>query len=149
MVDLDAALADVAALVATSMRQKGVTLRHTRTAAPVRVPGDAPSLGRALGQLLTSLRTVAAPGATLAVTTTDGGPPVLSFSLDRASANEDDWRAAGLAFWVARRVLEEHGATLEEPDPTVRGAGPGPLGWSVRFGAAPSFPGNQPAVEPP
>ena len=59
---------------------------------------------------------MAAPGATLTVRAEPvQGAVELTCSLDRATASWDDWRAAGLSFWVARQVFAEHDATLEMP----------------------------------
>lgn len=115
VVDVDAVLRDVLALAASALRQRGVDVAIV-PASPLLIRGDATQLGRALGQLLTSLRSVAAPGATLEITTATGAAEVeLRFGLTHTVPTSDDWRAAGMGFWVARQVFQDHGATLDEP----------------------------------
>jgi two-component system NtrC family sensor kinase len=116
VVDLGAVVRDVLALVGGPLRQRGVAVDLSTTDAPMLMRGDASQLGRALGQLLTSLRAVAEPGSTLTIAGAVPGPELeLRFALARTVRDTDDWRAAGLGFWVARQVFQEHGATLEEP----------------------------------
>ncbi|MDP2306639.1 MAG: HAMP domain-containing protein [Pseudomonadota bacterium] len=116
VVDLGAVVRDVLALVGGHLRQRGVAVDLSTTDAPMLMRGDASQLGRALGQLLTSLRAVAEPGTTLTIEgALPGAELELRFGLARTVADTDDWRAAGLGFWVARQVFQEHGATLEEP----------------------------------
>lgn len=116
VVDLGVVLRDVFALVGGPLRQRGVAVDMSTTDAPMLMRGDASQLGRALGQLLTSLRAVAEPGTTLAIEGALPGAAVeLRFTLARTVRDTDDWRAAGLGFWVARQVFQEHGAILEEP----------------------------------
>jgi hypothetical protein len=43
------------------------------------------------------------------------------------TAETDDWRAAGMGFWVARQVFQEHHATLDEPV----GERGGPRAWRL------------------
>lgn len=121
-IDLDELLADVLALMAAHLRARGVAAR-AEGATGLRVVGDPVALGRALGQLLTSIRGVAAPGATLVLAPrAEGAGAALSLRLDRVSDSQDDWKAAALGFWVARQVLEEHRATLDEPTTPTPGA---------------------------
>jgi two-component system NtrC family sensor kinase len=47
-----------------------------------------------------------------------GGTPTLTFDTDQDIASEavrDDWRAAGMQLWYARRMLDAVGATVIEP----------------------------------
>ncbi len=114
VVDLDGILADVLALVGGSIRQRGVDVVH-QTTGGLKVRGDAVMLGRALGQVLTAIRGVAAAGATLVVSGERLEQAVeLRFTLSQTVSSQDDWRAAGMGFWVARQILKEHGATSEE-----------------------------------
>lgn len=114
VVDLDVVIADVLGLMRGPMESRGMTMDHQRAACWVR--GDAAQLGRAVGQLLTSIRTVAAPGAHLGVSTTVGPTETLvHFTLSQVVAGQDDWRAASFGFWVARQVFEDHATILEEP----------------------------------
>ncbi len=129
VVDLGDVVRDVLALVGGAFRQRGVAVELG--VEPVRLPirGDATQLGRALGQLLTSLRTVAPPGSTLRIHEEARDAEVeVRFELSPTAAATDDWRAAGLGFWVARQVLQEHDVTLEEPE----GERGGPRSWRLR-----------------
>jgi C4-dicarboxylate-specific signal transduction histidine kinase len=129
MVDLGEVVRDVLQLVGTPFRERGVAVAITLPDEPLLVRGDATQLGRALGQLLTSLRSVSAPGAALRIAGQRGETEVeLRFELGGTVADTDDWRAAGLGFWVARQVLQEHAATLEEPV----GERGGPRTWRLR-----------------
>ncbi len=116
VVDLAAIVRDVLTLVGGPLRQRGVAVELSTTDAPMPMRGDASQLGRALGQLLTSLRAVAEPGSTLTIEGSQSGKDVeICFALARTVRETDDWRAAGLGFWVARQVFQEHGAILDEP----------------------------------
>lgn len=114
VVDLDVVTADVLALMRGPFEARRLQVEHRRASAWV--AGDAAQLGRAVGQLLTSIRAVAAPGARLEVGVDRvGDEHRLSFALSDVVSSQDDWRAASFGFWVARQVLAEHRATLEEP----------------------------------
>ncbi|MDP2311400.1 MAG: HAMP domain-containing protein [Pseudomonadota bacterium] len=116
VVDLAAVVRDVLTLVGGPLRQRGVAVELSMIESPMAIRGDASQLGRALGQLLTSLRTVAEPGSTLTIEGAAPGAEIeLRFALAKTVGETDDWRAAGLGFWVARQVFQEHGAILEEP----------------------------------
>lgn len=120
VVDLHALVTDVLGLVGSTFRQRDVEIVR-RGEGPLRVHGDGVLLGRALGQVLTALRGVAAPGCTLVVQSTRLPEAVeLRFTLSDTVASQDDWRAAGMGLWVARQVLRDHGATAEE----IESAGP-------------------------
>ncbi len=114
VVDLDVVIADVLALMRGPLEGRGLVPDHARR--PCWVRGDAAQLGRAVGQLLTSMRTVAAPNARLEVRHVGtAAEQVVDFSVSAVVSNQDDWRAASFGFWVARQVFEDHGAILEEP----------------------------------
>jgi len=116
VVDLASVARDVLALVGGPLRQRGVIVQLTTSESAMPMRGNASQLGRALGQLLTSLRTVARPGSMLEITGGTGKDEVeLRFVLHQTVADTDDWRAASLGFWVARQVFQEHGAILDEP----------------------------------
>ncbi|MFZ5482163.1 MAG: HAMP domain-containing protein [Myxococcota bacterium] len=116
VVDLDGVLHDVLALVGGPFRDRGVNVEFVPAGEAMEVRGDPAQLGRALGQLLTSLRAVAAPGSTLRISGARAGRAVeYRFEAGGTTAEQDDWRAAGMGFWVARQVFQEHEATLEEP----------------------------------
>lgn len=115
-VDLGALLTDVAALAGSSFRQRDVAL--ILDLGPVaRTLGQPDELGRAFSGVLGALRTAAAPGATLRVsmpTPSDPATVELRFDLDRLHDNQDDWRAAALGLWAARRSLSADGWAIEE-----------------------------------
>lgn len=116
-VDLVALVADVVSLAGSSFRQRDVILAFEHPAEPVRVPAQPDELGRALSQVLGALRSAAAPGATLRVTMPrDPSAPAveLRFELDRPLESQDDWRAASVGLWAARRVLNADGWSVEE-----------------------------------
>lgn len=129
VVDLAAVVRDVLALVGGALRQRGVTVELGADGVRLPMRGDATQLGRALGQLVTSLRTVAAPGSSLRIHWEARASDLeVRFELAPTVAATDDWRAAGLGFWVARQVLQEHAATLEEPEGEPGGA----RAWRLR-----------------
>jgi signal transduction histidine kinase len=122
VVDLDALVAEVESLVAPSFRQRGVELRHDRSARPLPVHADRARLGRALAGLLTSLRALLPSGGVVHVRAEPGDGRVrLRFDLGApeggSGAARDDWLASGMSLWLSRRVLAEQGATLTEPVP--------------------------------
>lgn len=133
VVDLDAIIGDVVGWTRQSMEARGVRVEHRRAATPLRVRANPEALGRALGQLVGSMRTVAGPGARLEVAGRLVGRPgapaevVVDFDLSAVVSGQDDWRAAGFGFWVARQVIEQHAATFEESAGTGR--------WRIRFPA--------------
>jgi C4-dicarboxylate-specific signal transduction histidine kinase len=129
VVELGQVVRDVLDLVGGGLRQRGVTVDNAAEGAKLPIRGDANQLGRALGQLLTSLRAVAAPGGRLRIAPVSReGEVELRFEVAPTVASMDDWRAAGLGFWVARQILEEHAVTLEEPE----GEPGGPRAWRLR-----------------
>jgi two-component system NtrC family sensor kinase len=140
-VDLVLLVHDVVTLAGGTLRQRGVTV-ELDLGTPLPVRGDSSQLARALGQLLTSIRGIAGEGARLRISGTV--PPVrsvsdtqpragvgeveLHFALSATVPTRDDWRAAGLGFWVARQVLQEHSATLEDTE----GEPGGRREWTLR-----------------
>ncbi len=128
VVDLVSVVRDVLALVGTPFRERGITVSVGAAATPLNMRGDATQLGRAMGQLLTSLRAVAAPDSSLHITSRSSQTEVeLHFAVDRTVSDSDDWRAAALGFWVARQVFQDHAATLDEP----AGAPGEPRSWRL------------------
>lgn len=122
-VDVDALMDDVLALMAGAIRDRHIAVVHPPGVLTVR--GEQAALGRALGQLVAAVRTLAPEGATLAVRVVER---TLEVSLAPVATSQDDWRAASLGFWAARQVFEEHGALVEEPRPGAETAT-----WRVRF----------------
>jgi signal transduction histidine kinase len=113
--DLDAVLRDVLALVAGPIRQRGVLIVHEKPAEDLLILGEPQTLARALGQLLTSLRAVSREGATLTIAGSREGSSVrVRFGLSATALSPDDWRAAAMGFWVARRMFRDHAMSLSE-----------------------------------
>ncbi len=122
-VDVHLLLGDLLALLAGGMRERQITVHHRIGSLHVR--GEQSALGRALGQLVAAVRTLAAEGATLDIRS-EGRQLIVS--VQPVLASQDDWRAASLGFWAARKVFEEHGAIVEEPQERS-----GLVRWIVRF----------------
>ena len=127
-VDVHLLLDDVLALLAGAMRERQLTINHE--VGVLRVRGEQSALGRALGQFVAAVRTLAPEGATIDVRSQG---PNLVVTLEPVRTSHDDWRAAALGFWAARQVFEEHGAIVEEP-PEARERGRAAR-WLVRFPA--------------
>lgn len=127
-VDVHLLLADLLALLAGGLRERQITVHHEP--GTLHVKGEESALGRALGQLVAAVRTLASEGSTLDIRS-EGRQLIVTIQPVRAS--QDDWRAASLGFWAARQVFEEHGAIVEEPRERV-----GVVRWVVRF------PGGEP-----
>jgi len=125
VVDLRQLLSDVLTLVGGPFRQRGVALVHEEGTA-LQVRADPAELGRALTQLLTTVRGAAAGGSTLrvhGVRTEDEIRLVLELSEVAESGRSDDWMAAGFGFWAARRSVEDHGGHLVVPAELTQGEG--------------------------
>ncbi len=82
----------------------------------VRVSADEALLAEALAQLLRSVRAeVAAEGVVEAEVGCFEDWATLSLTIRGERLERgDDWLASGMGYWVARRVLGEHGGLLEE-----------------------------------
>jgi signal transduction histidine kinase len=121
--DPERVLTDVLAFAGAALRERGLRVercpvgtgldgvRSPRVWAPI---GRA-RLGRAFGQLLAAVRSVAAPGALRVESVVDGRVLRVHLVLEAARSGEDDWRACGLGLWVARAVFDGLGARLEGP----------------------------------
>ena len=123
VVDLGKLLSDVLALVGGPFRQRGVALVLEEGTA-LQVRADPSELGRALTQLLTTVRGAAAQGSTLRIygTRQDGEVRlVLDLSEVTETGRSDDWMAAGFGFWAARRSVEDHGGRLLVPSELTQG----------------------------
>ncbi len=125
--DLDDLMAEVVGLVRTAFRQRGVSIEHRRSIKPLPIRADRAMVGRALLQLLTSLRVLARDGGALKVQARASGNEIeLELEInpvkpEGADAGRDDWYASGMSLWVARRILAEHGGRLKEPGPDAQG----------------------------
>lgn len=122
-VDVHLLISDVLVLMAGAMRERQLTVTHTEGSLVVQ--GEQAALGRALGQLVTAVRTLAPEGGSIDVHSRGKN---LIVTLAPVRASQDDWRAASLGFWAARQVFEEQGAIVEEPV-----AGASQAVWTVRF----------------
>lgn len=118
LIDLDQCLTDVLELAAPALRQRSVTVERTPSPTPLKVRGNAAQLGRALGQMLTAMKSLAEPGTSIRIEgRVETSMAIMVFTVPRLVTNQDDWRAAGMGFWVARQVLGAHQFTLEESTP--------------------------------
>ncbi len=121
-VDLDHICGEVLVLVRPSFELREIELRHQRAEQQLPVRADPATLGRALAQLLTSMRALLGPGGVLTLRGRSGASEImLELRLSgmkpvKDEAGRDDWFASGVSLWVARRILAEHGGRLEEPD---------------------------------
>ena len=122
--DLDTTTAEVVVLVRPAFELRELELRHRRAEGPLPVRADGATLGRALAQLLTSLRALLAPGGVLSIHGSVRDQEIW-FELRlsgmkpaKDGTKRDDWFASGMSLWVARRILAEHGGRLMEPDGT-------------------------------
>lgn len=129
VVALSALVAEVLALVGPPLRQRGIHVTQAIDAT-IRVQGARPELGRALAQLLTSVRAAARGSGRLAIgASTKDARVTLSLGLTGPDLQlgGDDWRAAGLGLWAARRAIDGQGGHLVEPEAPQDGA----LIWRV------------------
>ena len=97
-------------------------------------------LGQAVAQLFTSICAVAPRGGSLHISGhRDKECVELGFVLEGPEIRfgSDDWKASGLGFWAARRVLASHSATLERvTEDVASGSVPHEARWRVRFEVA-------------
>jgi signal transduction histidine kinase len=130
VVNLQALLADVKALVGGPFRQRGVELKLYPPEAPLTVGLDPLQGARLFTQILHSLRAGLSAGTTLSVQVVrDGDLASVTFSSDRSVAatlsRADDQRAAGLGLWVARQLADRNGGSLDPVDDET--------GWLLRL----------------
>ncbi len=110
-------------LVHGAFRQRGVLLQWEAPAAPLWISVDPIGASRLIAQVLNALRAGLPDGARLEVTASrefDGERRwvVIAFAADRPVASgeaRDDWMAAGLGLWVARKLLDQLGGRLIQP----------------------------------
>lgn len=124
--DLVTAVTEALSLVEGAAKRRGVALVVEEALEPGEVVVEAHELRRALTQLLQAIVAGLPQGAELRVgVRRDGESLVVVLTPDRELTTRDDFRAAGLGLWVARRVLAERGGELVAP-----GASEG-LAWRV------------------
>lgn len=115
-----ALVTDVMALVKPGLDQRGLSV-SVEVAPGLHCGGDRAVLGRALAQILMGMRAAAPSGGAITVRSglpaPGGDGPVLELELraDRFAVGSDDWMAAGMGRWAARRALSELGGHVEEP----------------------------------
>lgn len=129
VVALSPLVAEVLALVGPPLRQRGIHVAQA-VDADLRVRGSRPELGRALAQLLTSVRAAARGSGSLEISASTAEARVtltLGLTGPDLQLGGDDWRAAGLGLWAARRAFDGQEGHLVEPDGPVDGA----LIWRV------------------
>lgn len=133
-VAVDALLADVVRLVRPRLASGGIGLAlHVSETQPLRVMGDAADLGRALGQLMASVRAAADGPSELNVrllAQDDDLVMTLVLRDTAATVGGDDWRAAGMGYWDACRVVAAHGGRVDGPPEGVHPPG---AAWRVRL----------------
>jgi two-component system, NtrC family, sensor kinase len=132
-VPLGALLQDVVGLATSSFRRREVGLALLGLELPLTVRAHPEELGRALSQVLGALRSAAAPGATITLSMRRGGDSEtaeIHIALDRPHDNQDDWRAAALGLWAARRALNNDGCGLDDVTTPVGRA------WLIRMPVA-------------
>ncbi|MFT5680733.1 MAG: two-component system NtrC family sensor kinase [Myxococcota bacterium] len=120
VVELDAVLQGVLTLVGGPFRQRGIAV-HLTPLPTMRTRGDRAALGRAVAQVLTSLRTTGSRGAELHISAMSRpGQVGLCFAMSGAVVKKsDDWMASGMGLWSARQVLAAHGGELIEASVVV------------------------------
>ena len=89
---------------------------YLRSGPPLWVHGRPSELGRALAQVLSSIRAAATRGGELHVEGHVGEQTELrlSFSGPVVDVGSDDWKAAGMGLWAARRLFVELGGKLHD-----------------------------------
>ena len=110
-------LNDVVGLVSGPFSSAGLEISCT---APnnLRVHGDSDALTSAIIQLLNSVRSASSNTGHLQITAQNVDSEVqISFALSSTiiDSKSDDWKAAGMGFWLARRVFANHDGSLDEP----------------------------------
>ncbi len=120
VVELDAVLQGVLTLVGGPFRQRGIAV-HLTPLPTMRTRGDRAALGRAVAQVLTSLRAAGTRGAQLEISPISRPDQIgLCFVLSGATVTKsDDWMASGMGLWSARQVLAAHGGELQESSVAV------------------------------
>lgn len=121
-IDLFALFRDTLPLLRGPLRLRGVEV-VIEEGPEIWVHGQRAELGRALAQVVASIRAAAVGGGHLHVVSVDNDPVALVLSLrsERVAIGSDDWKAAGMGLWGARRVLDASGGRLVDPTPTADG----------------------------
>jgi two-component system, NtrC family, sensor kinase len=120
VVDLRDVLVDVCKLVRGPFRQRGVALDLIESEHPLKTRVDPLHGSRILVQILNALRAGLREGSTLRIVArVNQGQVEVELRPDDIVAvddlRRDDWMAAGMGMWVARRMLHDLGGRLEQP----------------------------------
>jgi len=129
-VDLKAMFMDIAQLLIAPFRHRGIELIAVEPPEPVEMRTDPVLIRRVLVQLLHTFRAGMGDGSTLKLEmqrTKEGVNVVLVPDQEIAMGSlKDDWMAAGMGFWVARKLLVQMGGELNAPKE-------GEFVWSVHL----------------
>lgn len=132
VIELTRAVRESTEVVAAAFAQRGVRLVVDLPAADVRARLDPVLAGEILRRWLELFRAGLPEGASLGVSVLASNEgPTVTLTPSHALAGDgalDDWRAAGVQIWVARRLLDRTGGHVGEPtqtDPSWRLVLPG------------------------
>ena len=135
-VDLAELLQQVLNLVESALSQRGVRI-ETDLPTDAMIRGNATELAGAFAQLFTSICSEAPQGGLLQVREFHKSDNIgLEIALEGPIIRRggDDWRASGLGFWAAKRVLAAHNGYLErEQSNPVEAPESQTACWRVRF----------------
>jgi len=131
-VGIKAVVEDVCGLLRVPFGAAGIEILEAVNPA-FEVRGDAEALSAALIQLLNSLRSACKGSGRLKIASTGHPGQVhieLTLSGETLDGQSDDWKAAGMGFWLARKVFADHGGELIEPNlaPDARSGT-----WTIRI----------------
>jgi signal transduction histidine kinase len=123
VVDLQRVVREAVDSQAEAYSQRGVRLEMASwaSATPVQARLDPALASQILRRWLEVFRAGLADGAALVVEVAGTGEqPSITFTPDRPLAPEstthDDWRASGVQVWVARRLVDQSGGRVFEPE---------------------------------
>jgi signal transduction histidine kinase len=130
-VNLAELVEEVSVLISGPFRAAGVEIVNNMEEV-LKIRGDRESIGQALVQLLTSIRTASGEGGEISIRGEErSGEIVLDLTArnDNLNFSADDWMASGMGFWLARQVVASHGGRLTEPSEAVEGTAV----WTLHF----------------
>ena len=121
-VELLALFEDTLPLLRGPLRLRGVMV-VIEPGPPLWVDGPRSELGRAIAQVVSSIRAAATHGGTLTVSGEPGDTITLRLHLvgPTIDVGSDDWNAAGMGLWAARRVFSDLGGRLHDPTDAASG----------------------------
>jgi len=115
--DLRALFRDTLPLMRGPLRMAGIEV-EVEDGPPLWVRGSSAEVGRALAQVLSSIRAAAPRGGHLKVEGHAGDHQVelhLQFSGPVVDVGSDNWKAAGMGLWAARRLFVDLHGKLHDP----------------------------------